>query len=152
MKQSPFLMALPMVAALLAPIGPARADTVSVRFSGDLSSTLDVVDVVETDRAVSGVLINRTGDTIKDVRVSVSQMFLWTRDHHPGPDDPSRTTVVTLEQAIPPRGSAPFTVPTAPLPQRSDGRFMTEVAILSLTAWSAPGGNPPTSPAWRSGQ
>jgi hypothetical protein len=116
------------------------ADPELTRIVQDTSSVLDIVDLAESDGAVRGRLLNRSNSTIKDIRLSVSHSFLWKNDHNPGPDDPSRATIVTLEQSVPPRGSIAFVVPTGPLPSRADGRFTTETQVLSFVAWSTVGG------------
>lgn len=140
---------VPLLSALLAasfadrPM-PGFAADVPSRVVEDVSGVIDVADVTDNDTTVRGTLVNRTGETLKEVRLMVSRRFMWKDDAHPGPDNPSWSTVVTLERPIPPHQSVPFTVDTGPLPNRTDGHFKTEANVLSLVAWTNP---PPIVPA-----
>ena len=150
MKKFPTLAAS-IAAAFVAAALPSFADeSLPTRIVQDAGRLLEIVDLSESDAAVRGVLLNRSDDTIKDMRISVSHNFLWTNDHNPGPDDPSRATIVTLDQTVPPRGSVPFTISFDPLPVRRDGHFMTETQVVSFVSWTFPrGGQSSAAPVQR---
>jgi hypothetical protein len=105
-----------------------------------LAGEVAVQDIrVGADR-VSGVLVNRSGRLLRDVRLRIRHQFLWNRERHPGRDDPSRVTYATIAGEIPPGGRMPFETPLdAPLPARADGRFRTWVEVAELTAFPAEG-------------
>ena len=140
MRKFPIVTATVVAAFVAAALPSFAAEPIPTRIVEDASRLLEVVDVTESEGAVRGVLVNRSDDTIKDVRLSISHDFLWTNDHNPGPDDPGRATVVTLEQVVPPRGSAPFTVTFEPLPARRDGHFTTTTQVLGFVSWAYPRG------------
>ncbi len=122
------LMGVAMAAGMS---GLAWADVESV------SSLDDVVHVegVRTEgEAVQGRVVNETGDQLENVRLMVSDQFLWRNERHPGPESPSEMHAVTLPGPIPPHGSATFSFRRpSPLPERHDGQFVTDVEAVALT-------------------
>ncbi len=100
-----------------------------------LRDIADVRDVtVDDDGTVSGVVVNRSGHILKDVRLLIDSTWLWDNEFRPGTDGPGRADYVTLHEEIPPGGSARFTYrPEEPLPRRSDGRFVTNVRVHGVT-------------------
>jgi hypothetical protein len=105
-----------------------------------LREIADVRDVtVDDDGTVSGVVVNRSGHVLKDVRLLIDSQWLWNNEFRPGTDSPGRAVYITLREEIPPRGSARFTYrPEEPLPRRSDGRFVTSVRVHGLTEVETP--------------
>ena len=99
-----------------------------------ITSVVEVRDVSGDAASVSGRLVNLTGQTLSNLKLSVSDTFSWTNERHPGSNDPSQAGTYTLALEIPPNGSASFTVQRpAALPARSDGRFQTAVEVTGLT-------------------
>jgi hypothetical protein len=111
--------------------GLAWADTTEM-------TSLDTVVRVEGVRTrgdeVEGRVVNETGDQLEDVRLMVSDQFLWRNERHPGEDSPSAAHAVTVPGPIPPHGSAAFSFRRpSPLPDRRDGQFVTDVEPVELT-------------------
>jgi hypothetical protein len=108
-----------------------RAEPISVR---QASQEVTTADVLVHDGVVSGTVVNRSGATLRDVKVMIDHAWLWNNERHPGPNDPSRTDFYTLPQAIPPYGTQLFEYHMrAPGPHRTDGRFATMVKVISFT-------------------
>ena len=111
---------------------PASSDPL-VNKTG-ITSVVEVRDVTGDAASVSGRLVNLSDKMVSNMKLSVSDTFLWTNERHPGSNDPSQTETYNLAQEIPPNGSAPFTVQrTTALPTRGDGQFETKVQVMALT-------------------
>jgi hypothetical protein len=96
---------------------------------------VDVRNITVRDRVVSGTIINSSDKTLRDVRLQIRHQWLWNNEFHPGTDDPGRTEFHTLPGEIPSGARAEFTYRMdSLLPERSDGRFQTQVEVVSLTA------------------
>jgi hypothetical protein len=120
--------------ALLGASGVAAAASETERVVTSLDRVVTVEDVQSTGDTVRGQLVNHTDDQLEDVRLMVSDQFLWRNERHPGSDSPSQAHAVTVPGPIPPHGSVPFEYRRpSPLPQRSDGDFTTDVAAVELT-------------------
>lgn len=106
----------------------------------DAPSGLDVRDVRTDGSSVTGWVVNQTSNEVRDVRLMVQQEFRWTREMQPGDDNPGSGTVVRVPQAIPAGGRVQFRYDMpAPLPQRTDGHFETNVKVLSFSEhWYEP--------------
>ncbi len=90
-------------------------------------------DVHAEDGVVRGVVVNRSGKTVRDVQLLVRHEWLWRNEFRPGDADPGRAVVQTIEGPIAPGGELPFTyAATPPLPERADGRFRTSVDVVAL--------------------
>jgi hypothetical protein len=88
----------------------------------------------DSSGTVSGTLINRTGLTLRDVKVEVNYAWVWSNDFKPGEDSPGRTVYVTAPATIPPYGQASFSYqPSPPLPSREDGHFVPSVHVIGFT-------------------
>ena len=70
---------------------------------------------------------------LRGVELLLRQVWLWNDERHPGTDSPGRTLPFTLGGDVAPNASAPFTFQTPPLPQRSDGRFVTTMDVTGFT-------------------
>ena len=112
--------------------GSAWAETIVPRQQA--AQDVLVSDVRAEDGTVSGVVVNNTGHEIQNVKLLIRYDWLWANEFSPGQDSPGRAIVHTVEENIPPGGQVPFTYhPASPLPQRSDGRFLTSVVVLGYT-------------------
>jgi hypothetical protein len=137
-------LAAPLALAPALPImarpAPAMAE------SDDFSTMVDVVEVESDPALVRGKLVNRTSDTLQDLHLKVKDSFLFTTERH-GSDDPSRAEEVRVAGPIPPGGSIPFRYPRpAPLPERTDGRFKTDVTVVQVTRQAVPVAPPAPAP------
>lgn len=100
------------------------------------NSMIRVEQVAATDTAITGRVINLGDRRIERVELLANDTFLWTDDHHPGPQDPGGATHYTLPEPVPPHGSVLFRI-ARPLPSRSDGHFVTDVTIVQFVAQDA---------------
>jgi hypothetical protein len=99
-----------------------------------LDDVVRVEDLRSDDDDVRGRLVNETDDQIENVRLLVSDQFLWRNERHPGTDSPSDAHAVTVPGPIPPHGSVPFEFRRpSRLADRPDGEFQTEVSAVELT-------------------
>jgi hypothetical protein len=98
-----------------------------------LADAVAVRDVTTEDGAVRGVLVNRSGKTLRDVQLLVRHEWLWRNEFRPGDSDPGRAEVHAVAGPIAPGSELPFTYTEPPLPERTDGRFRTSVEVVALT-------------------
>ena len=113
---------------------PARALTMAEPVSArQASQEVTVGDVQMRNGAISGMVINKSGDTLRDVKLVIDHAWLWKNERHPGTNDPSRTDFYTVQQPIPPHGTVVFEYQPRPLPNRTDGRFDTTVKVMDFT-------------------
>jgi hypothetical protein len=121
-----------LVALVAIPGGSARAEPERVLSAERLADIAVVRGVTVRDGELSGVVVNRSGDTLRDVRLRIEHFWLWTDELHPGTDDPSSVEYHTVAE-VPPHGSVPFTVRTqAGAAARTDGHFEARVDIDGL--------------------
>jgi len=130
------VIALSALAALLVP-GLARADEMvseeRVVPENRLATNVAIRDVRVVGDTVSGVVVNRSPNPVRDVRLVVSHDWLWDNEFHPGNDEYSRADYYIVRDEIAPGGQVPFTIrPSTPLPEGRGGHFMTNVAIASV--------------------
>jgi len=133
MRQGHTILVLAAVVILSSLLGgSAWAETIISRQQA--IQNVVVRDVRVEDGAVSGVVVNNTGHEIQNVKLLVRYDWLWADEFSPRQDSPGRAIVHVIEEDIPPGGQVPFTYhPESPLPQRSDGRFLTSVVVLGYT-------------------
>jgi hypothetical protein len=118
----------------------ARAEMMApppVITSNVVGSNQDVVSirdvVTQEDGTVTGVVVNTSNHTLRDVRLMIAHEWLWSNEFHPGTDDPGRAEAYVVPGDIPPGGQVRFSSPADPLPHRSDGHFRTRVDVVGLT-------------------
>jgi len=99
-----------------------------------LDDVVSIEGVQSTDGEVRGRIVNETDDQLENVRLLVTDQFLWRNERHPGPESPSDASAVVVPGPIPPHGSVTFQFKRpAPLPDRRDGTFVTEITPVELT-------------------
>jgi len=99
-----------------------RALAQDVRTREEAERILEIENATVTDSAVSGEVVNRSRNTVRDVQLLIRHIWLW--------DDPSTSAYYKLEKDIPPGSRVPFTYqPAIPLPKMAGGHFVTTVAI-----------------------
>ena len=101
--------------------------------SSEVAQTIVINDLAVQDGSVSGTVVNKSSATVQDVELLIRQMWLWNDEFHPGTDSPGRALSFTLRQHVAPHASAAFAFQTPPLPQRSDGRFVTTVEVTRFS-------------------
>ena len=132
-------LAAPLALAPVHEVTLHAADTV-ITEPALTAGMVAVTDIASTASSVTGTLVNRTPGALRNLRLMVSDSFVWTPERNPGADDPSRASWVSVTGPIPPRGSVPFRFDRpAALPDRPDGHFRTEIAVVGMTRQSPPG-------------
>ncbi len=112
---------------------PAHARTTEEAMSArQASSAVMVSDIHVHDGLVSGKVVNKSGESLHNVKLMIDHTWLWKNERHPGIHSPSRTDFYTLPQTIPPHGTVAFEYRPNPLPQRTDGRFDTIVKVMEF--------------------
>ncbi len=99
----------------------------------EANETVAVADVQLHDGVVSGTVVNRSSEPVRDVRLLIDHVWLWNNERHPGDFSPGRTDFFTVRGEIPPGGNAPFTYQGSPLMDRRDGHFETHVQVTEFT-------------------
>ena len=134
------------VAALVVLLSPPtrvarceRIATEEIVDAGRLSDIVAVRDVRTKDSGeVSGELVNRSSGRLRNVRLMITDAWLWANEMHPGSEGPGRTVYITVPDEIPPGGRVAFTYrPDEPLARRSDGHFETTVEVVGLEKFPA---------------
>jgi hypothetical protein len=121
-----------LLGILIPPLHGATA-TATVVPSSEAAKTIVVKDLTVKDDLVSGTVVNKSSATVRDVTLLLQQVWQWKDERHPGTDSPGRALPFTLPGDVAPNASAPFTFKTPPLPQRSDGRFVTTMDVSGFT-------------------
>lgn len=129
----PNAVALAVAIGLYVAAGAARADELVT--NNQLAQTVSIDNLTAGEGGtVSGVLVNKSGKLLKDVRVLIHYSWLWKNERHPGTDDPGHSVFYTVPGPVPPNGQTQFSYqPAPPLPSRDDGRFVTDAQVMSFT-------------------
>jgi hypothetical protein len=121
-----------MLSIVMLVAGVSTAFAASVVSRGESARRVEVRDLAFDGTRLSGVLVNRTDEEVSNVRLLVSDRFLWADEMHPGPDDPSRGMAFIVAGPLAPRAAMPFSQPMPPRPPRADGRFVLEISVMGL--------------------
>lgn len=126
------LVCATIVVVVAAPV-PAAAQATESRLIAE-ESGLDVGPIqVSPLGVVKGEVVNRTGTTVRDVRVLIRYEWLWADEFDPGPieENPARSYFFTVPAEIEPGETATFTYePGTPLTSREGGEFLTRVEVV----------------------
>lgn len=110
----------------------AWAQTISDRAAIERIVSIDKVSV--TDASVSGEVINRSRNALRDVQLLIRYIWLWDNETKPGKNDPSVSFYYNLPGEIPPGGRASFTFkPSQALARTSGGHFETLASIAGFS-------------------
>lgn len=84
--------------------------------------------------SVSGMVVNRSADVLREVQLLVRYDWQWKNEREPGEDSPARSTYVTVSGDVPALGTLPFHfAPAPPLPERDDGHFTPSIEVARYT-------------------
>jgi hypothetical protein len=122
-----------LLGILSLPLHGATAAAGVVSSPEEAAQTIVIKDLTVHEGSVSGTVVNKSSATVRGVELLLRQDWQWNDERHPGTDSPGRTLPFTLRTDIAPNASAPFTFQTPPLPQRSDGRFVTTMDVIGFT-------------------
>ena len=105
------------------------AGTVTIT-DDDHSAPVQVTSATFDGDTVSGTVINRGADEVRDIRLLVDIAFLWKDETKPGDVNPGRAAVFTVAGPLPPQGRLSFDFrPEPPLEERTDGRYQPKVRV-----------------------
>ena len=132
-RNMPILVSLFFGLMLILSSRPLFAQNVASQ--GQAGSVVTVENLTNQDGTVSGVIRNKSPNTVRDVQLFIRYTFLWKNEFHPGKDDPSAGFYQTVSGDIAPGGTLPFKfTPSPALPNRSNGRFEgPSVSIAGFT-------------------
>ncbi len=115
-------------------VWPRVGGSQAVRSPDEISRVLVIEKLSVQDGAVSGEVHNLSSRTVRDVQLFVRHTWLWDDERHPGKIDPGTSTFHTLQQEIPPGGTARFNfTQSPPLAKTAGGHFVTTVSIAGFT-------------------
>jgi hypothetical protein len=101
---------------------------------GRIDDVVRIENIQTSGDTVRGRIVNQTDDALENVRVVVADQFLWRNERHPGANSPSAAHTYTVPGPVPPHGSITFEFRrAAPLPNRPDGQFTTDVSAVEVT-------------------
>lgn len=131
MRTSTSCVAAAALFAALVPVPPSNADLVEIA-DDDRDAPIQVETAALAGNSVSGTLVNRASDEVRDIRLLVDIEFLWANETKPGDTNPGRAVVFTVAGPVPPHGKLNFTLhPDPPLEERPDGRYRPKVRVMS---------------------
>lgn len=82
---------------------------------------------------VSGEIVNRSKNTLRDVQLQILYSWRWKDEFRPGKDDPGRAEYHRVEKDIPAGERLKFNYsPSPPLPSRTDGDFAVSVSVVGF--------------------
>jgi hypothetical protein len=76
---------------------------------------------------------------VSDIRLVVADSFRWTDERHPGSDDPSRATSLTIPGPLAPNEQITVSAALPTRPPRTDGTFQPRIEVVGLVEYD--GGN-----------
>src|ERR671925_2151 len=113
---------------------PPAARSQMVRSPKEIRRVVLIEKLSVQDGAVSGEVHNVSSRTVRDVQLFIRHTWLWNNEYHPGKVDPGSSNFQTLQQEIPPGGTARFDfTPSPPLAKPAGGHFVTTVSIAGFT-------------------
>jgi hypothetical protein len=121
------------VAVLLWSAAVCQAAGGEIIVSGQQADAVTVKDMPADNGVVAGVVVNNSRQVVRDVKLLIRNAWLWNNERHPGAVNPGNAEFFTVRGEIPPGASLPFTYRTPPLPQRSDGHFITSAEVVEFT-------------------
>ena len=102
--------------------------------SPEEAKAVAIKDLKAHTSEVSGVIVNNTPHTIREIEVLIQYHWLWANEFKPGLDSPGRVASLKLDKDLLPGESTTFRyIPNPPLPNRQDGRFDPEVVVAGFT-------------------
>jgi hypothetical protein len=114
---------------------PEASFAQNVASQDQAGSVLTLENLSAQGETVSGVIRNKSPNTVRDVQLFIRYTFLWKNEFHPGKESPSGAFYSTVSGDIAAGGSLPFQfAPSPPLPKRSGGKFAPpSVSIAGFT-------------------
>ena len=113
--------------------GLARsAESVSV--ADQAPGTVSIRNLAVRDGGVSGEVQNTSSTLIRDAQLLIRYTWIWKNEMKPGEDDRSDAVYYTVEGALPPGESKPFTYrPQSPKTDGPEGHYEVAVSVAGIT-------------------
>ena len=137
------LLSTTLATVLLLVACAAHAQSEAVTTKGDVSGNVALRDVRAQDGVVTGMVVNRAHNPLRDVQLLVRHAWVWDDDRHPGSVNPGTSSYITIAGPIPVGGEAPFSFrnPSSGVESGAQGHFTTAVEAVGFTE-IVPGGAP----------
>ncbi len=104
------LVGVPLVFLFFVNVQPSGAGTAETVISrSDAPRLVDVRDVTINGGVVSGEVVNRSSDVLRDVQLQIRSTLYWENERKPGEDTRGDVEYVTVSGPISPGGTARFT-------------------------------------------
>ena len=115
-------------------VWPQLARSQAIRSPEEIKRIVTIEKPSVQDGTVSGEVHNLSSRTVRDVQLFIRHTWLWDNERHPGKVDPGTSTFQTLQQEIPPGGTARFSfTQSPPLAKAAGGHFVTTVSVAGFT-------------------
>ena len=114
---------------------PKASFAQNVASQSQAGSVLTIENLATQGDTVSGVIDNKSPNTVRDVQLFIRYPWSWANEFHPGTNNPSEAFYQTVSGEIAPGGTLPFKfTPSSPLPKRSGGKFAPpSVSVAGFT-------------------
>jgi len=114
---------------------PKASFAQNVASQSQAGSVLTIENLATQGDTVSGVIDNKSPNTVRDVQLFIRYTWLWANEFHPGTNNPSEAFYQTVSGEIAPGGTLPFKfTPSSPLAKRSGGKFAPpSVSVAGFT-------------------
>jgi len=115
-------------------VGTTVVASIAGKAEDTFAQEVVVRHVAAGDDSVSGMVVNQSDDTVRDVRLLIRHSFVWGNEFHPGPDSPGESYFTTVRESIAPGASARFDF-QMPALSTSDvpGHFDTSIDVVGYT-------------------
>lgn len=134
MRWKVFALALPLAAFLTAGGAALAAESPREVVATKLAK-VGLEETVNPNGDVTGIVINKSDETMRDVKLLIRHTWHWKNEYRPGENNPGRAEYVTIDREIAPGERASFHYePQPPLPERRDGHFETSASVVGYTA------------------
>jgi len=114
---------------------PKASFAQNVASQSQAGSVLTIENLATQGDTVSGVIDNKSPNTVRDVQLFIRYTWLWANEFHPGTNNPSEAFYQTVSGEIAPGGTLPFKfTPSSPLAKGSGGKFAPpSVSVAGFT-------------------
>ncbi len=122
-----------ILVAVVLQVRIATADNAALVRSSDADATVGIKDVTVGSTSVSGTIINKSSNSLREVHLVLRQEFRWKDEMNPGEASPGRVRAYTYDGPLAPNSSTEFKFDFDPLPERSDGHFANSIEVTGFT-------------------
>ncbi len=129
-----YTLAISIIIGFLSSKEFALAQAESVLTAPEAFQVVTLQNVKVQGNVVSGEIINRSAQPLRDVQLLIRGLWQWKDEFRPGENPPGFAEYYTINKPLAPGGSMRFTYRLASqLPSRPDGDFETVVSLAGFT-------------------